>query len=504
MSATKIPSVHRERELKLAAPPGFQLLDLGGVASDVVVTAADERRLTTVYWDTADLRLIRWGCTLRHRAGEGWTVKLPKVESSALLVRDEHNFPGPPAAPPEQAVDLVRAYVRTAELAPVARMRTVRRAVSVLSADGRLLAEIDDDEVSVHRGRRVTGRFRELEVEMAADGSDELLDAIVERLRAGGAGAADPTPKLVRALGAVATEPPEVTPELLDGATTTAGAVVRRAIASSVARLLRHDPGVRLGGEPEDVHQARVATRRMRSDLRTFAPLIEAEWAASLSEELRWLAAELGTVRDAEVLAERIHATAGRLPAADVEAGRHVADRIEASIGDARGGLLTALHDPRYVALLDRLVEAAHAPALTAEAEGPARKVLPALVAVPWSKLWRDGRRLDAHSPDGELHALRIRAKRVRYAAEAVVPVMGPKASRFAAAVTRLQTVLGEHQDLVIAADWLHANGPQTGQPFAAGQLWALERTAAEEARRQWPAAWKDATDKSLRGWFPD
>ena len=65
--------MHRERELKMAAPPDFQLLDLGSVARDVVVTATDERRLTTVYWDTSDMRLIRWGCTLRHRAGEGWT-----------------------------------------------------------------------------------------------------------------------------------------------------------------------------------------------------------------------------------------------------------------------------------------------------------------------------------------------------------------------------------------------------------------------------------------------
>ncbi|HEY2706355.1 MAG TPA: CYTH and CHAD domain-containing protein [Candidatus Dormibacteraeota bacterium] len=501
MSTTTPPAVHRERELKLAAPPDFRLLDLGSVAEDVVITAADERRLTTVYWDTPDLRLIRWGCTLRHRAGEGWTVKLPKVEHSALLVRDEHNFPGPPSAPPEAAVDLVRAYVRTASLSTVVRMRTVRRAVSVLSADGRLLAEIDDDDVYVQQGRKVTGRFRELEVEMAADGSDALLDAIVERLRAGGAGAADPTPKLVRALGTTAVGPPEVVAESLDGAAT-AGAVVRRAIAASVARLLRHDPGVRLGGEPEDVHQARVATRRLRSDLRTFAPLVDEAWATSLSEELRWLAAELGTVRDAEVLAERIHATASRLPAQDVEAGRHVADQLVTGVAGARDGLLAALHDPRYVALLDRLVLAAHSPMLTTEADGPARKVLPGLVDIPWSKLWRDGRRLDATSPDAELHALRIRAKRVRYAAEAVAPVMGPRATRFAAAVTNLQTVLGEHQDAVIAGDWLHQHGPQSGQPFAAGQLWALERAAADEARRQWPAAWKRTTDRSLRTWF--
>ena len=279
---------------------------------------------------------------------------------------------------------------------------------------------------------------------------------------------------------------------------------MRQALTAAVLRVLHHDPGVRIGDDPEDVHQARVGTRRLRSDLRTFAPLVDERWASSLSEELRWLAAELGTVRDAEVLAERLQATAARLPAADVEEGRHVADRLVTAVASAHGGLLASLREPRYVALLDRLVDAAHHAALTAEADGPARKVLPALVALPWGKLWRDGRRLDVHSPDGELHALRIRAKRVRYATEAVAPVMGPRAGRFAAAVTRLQTVLGEHQDAVIAADWLHENGPGSGHPFAAGQLWALERQAAEEARQAFPNAWKGATDRRLRAWFQD
>ena len=501
MSTTTTPSVHRERELKLAAPPGFHLLDLGSVADDVVVTAADERHLTTVYWDTQDLRLVRWGCTLRHRAGEGWTVKLPKVQDSAVLVRDEHTFAGPEDSPPEEALDLVRAYVRSAEVVPVVRMRTVRNAVSLRSADGRLLAEVDDDEVCVQDGEEVTGRFRELEVEMAEDGPPALLEAIVERLRAGGAGDADPTPKVVRALGDGALAPPEVAAERVDGSAT-AGAVVRRAIAASVARLMRHDPGLRLGGEPEDVHQARVATRRLRSDLRTFAPLLEPGWADSLREELRWLGGELGRVRDAEVLADRLTATASRLPEADAESGRAIAAVLASGVEGARAELLAAIREPRYVALLDRLVSAARAPALTADADAPARKVCPRLVARPWKRLWREGRRLGPYSSDAELHALRIRAKRCRYAAEAVAPVMGARAARFAEAVSELQSVLGEHQDAVVAAAWLREHGPGGEHPFTAGQLWALERAAAQEARRAWPAVWATATRRRLRSWF--
>src|SRR5438105_15341635 len=78
--------------------------------------------------------------------------------------------------------------------------------------------------------------------------------------------------------------------------------VIRDALDASVQRLLLADPIARVGEDPEGVHQARVATRRLRSDLRTFAPLLDPAWVTSLRDELRWLGAELGGAREAEVL----------------------------------------------------------------------------------------------------------------------------------------------------------------------------------------------------------
>ena len=89
--------------------------------------------------------------------------------------------------------------------------------------------------------------------------------------------------------------------------------VVRAAIARSTARLLAHDPGVRLGDDPEDVHQARVATRRMRSDLRTFRRVLDEDWDESMRDELKWLGGLLGAVRDTDVLLDRLEAP-GRRP----------------------------------------------------------------------------------------------------------------------------------------------------------------------------------------------
>src|SRR4029450_1017703 len=140
---------------------------------------------------------------------------------------------------------------------------------------------------------------RELEVEIGEEMTPDLLDALVERLRQAGAGAPDQTAKYIRALAPASPLTPEIAVADL-GPDASAGDAVRRAIALSVIRLIRHDPVVRLDLDPEGVHQARVATRRLRSDLRTFRPLLDEEWSTALRNELRWLARALGDVRDGD------------------------------------------------------------------------------------------------------------------------------------------------------------------------------------------------------------
>jgi inorganic triphosphatase YgiF len=160
-----------EREVKLGAGPAFHLPDLAGVIEGVAVAPQETVRMDTVYYDTPDLRLARWGVSLRHRAGEGWTLKLAPAPSApgkpgAVLERDELTFQGGAKKPPEAALEVVRAYVRNAELVPVARLSTVRRRVRLVDASGTRVAEVVDDEVSVRDGRRVAARFREIEVEV--------------------------------------------------------------------------------------------------------------------------------------------------------------------------------------------------------------------------------------------------------------------------------------------------------------------------------------------------
>jgi CHAD domain-containing protein len=115
-------------------------------------------------------------------------------------------------------------------------------------------------------------------------------------------------------------------------------------------------------------------------------------------------------------------------------------------------------------------------------------------------------RALGDEPPDEQLHAVRIRAKQCRYAAEAVTPAVGKEAKRFAAAVEGLQEVLGEHQDAVVAGQWLRTHAADGGGrvecAFVAGELAALEDVAADRSREQWPAAWKHAKRAKLRRWM--
>ena len=489
-----------EREVKLAAPAAFSLPDLEDVAAAVETSPVDERRLETVYYDTPDLRLARWGANLRIRQGEGWTLKLPSTSEGPALTRRELEFPGDAGRPPDAATALVIAYVRRASLVPVASLSTLRRRVQLKNRDGNVLAEVVDDDVSVIQGLRVQNRFREVEVELKDQSADRLLDPILARLRGAGAADEDPTSKLVRALGARATAVPEVDPLALTPAST-AGEVVRHTIAVSVASLMRHDPGVRLGDDPEDVHRARVATRRLRSQLRTFRTLLDTEWANALREDLRWLGSGLGSVRDRQVMAQRVRSRSSALAEDDAATLADLAAELQAESEEARARLVLDMRSDRYIDLVERLVEASRAPALTAQAQQRAELLLPTLARGDWKTLRKGVAALPDRPADPELHRIRILAKRVRYAAEAAEPIAGKIATRTADAAAALQDVLGDHQDSVTAQGWLREAG-KGARAFVAGELTALEREVAARDRAGWHNAWKKLDRKRLRRWM--
>ena len=246
-----------ERELKLEADPGFALPDLGG-------KSLAPRTFTSTYYDTSARRLLRSGITLRrrveNRAGV-WQLKLPSEDG-----RYELEQKGGPSRPPDVLLGLLPAALRGgAALEPVARLRTTRNGVAVADAGDRV--EVVVDNVAVLDGNRVASSFTELEAEAVA-GDGRPLAAIGKALRKAGARRGDGRSKLQRVLMVTGAEP-ETETESIEPATR-----LRRLLVEQYDAILANDPGVRLGLDPEALHQARVATLRSRALLRAARGLV--------------------------------------------------------------------------------------------------------------------------------------------------------------------------------------------------------------------------------------
>ena len=488
------------------------LADLDGVSS---MGQAVEHDLEAVYYDTAELDLARHGTTLRRRTGghdAGWHLKLPKVGDT----RTELHRPLGRATTtvPEQLLGHVRPLVRGRRLVPVARVRTRRLEHTVLGAGGVALAQVCDDHVHAERlhGPSLVRDWREWEVELV-DGDPALLDLVERRLLAAGATPASVASKLARSLGDAvpAAQPVRRRPTRKELSRGSAAQLVRTHLADQVAELHTQDTRLR-ADEPGSVHKLRIAARRLRSALKSCQPLLQPGAADPIGEELRWLGQSLAAARDAQVLRERLDDLIGSEPAELVlgPVRTRIDDELSSAYLAGRAEALAALDSDRYYRLLDSLDALLESTPLTAEADAPAREVLPRL-------LRRDAKRLraavdripDSGDPphrDAALHEARKKAKRMRYGAESAIPVFGKRAKRLAAASKSVQEALGQHQDTVVARARLREYGVQAHlngeNGFTFGRLHALEQARADQAERDFESAWHALPVKRVDRWI--
>lgn len=282
--------------------------------------------------------------------------------------------------------------------------------------------------------------------------------------------------------------------------------LVQAAISRSVEQLRAHESAVRSSDDPEALHQSRVATRRLRSDLRTFRPVLDPKWSEPLRDELRWWGQLLGNVRDADVLHALLNAKADDLPPGQHAVALRLVSRLRAERAADHASLLDGLRSDRYAALLERLVAATVEPAVQeGPGQRPARKVAPGLVRKPWRRLQRTVRALPSTPTDHELHEVRKRAKDTRYAAEAVEPAVSRPARRFAKRMEAVQSLLGTHQDLVVADMWLSdvvRDIDDADEVFLAGKLDAVINLEREAIRAEWARTWRAARRRDARRWF--
>ena len=364
MTGSATDEVPHEREAKVSVWPGFRVPDLQANVPWMVAAEPEEQVLDARFLD-ARPAAAALGITFRHRTGEGspdgrWTLKVPVPSEGIALDRLEIEVDGPPGQPPDHLASAVRGVLRGAELAEVAHLRTNRTVVAIRDPADRPLGLLTDDVVSAFDGDEVGWRFgrsRSRPRRARRPTSSTRSSTCCGRPARVSRTTCPSWP--ARSDPALAPGDPDVPP--VDKHATTRAAF-QGAIAASVRRLLLHDPVIRLDAGEEGVHQARVATRRLRSDLRTFRTLLDEEALAPLIEELRWLGGLLGEVRDADVLLQRLGEAVDGLEDADREAGRLLLDRVEADRKPHLAALHEALDSRRYLDLTQALVDLAVTP----------------------------------------------------------------------------------------------------------------------------------------------
>jgi CHAD domain-containing protein len=235
--------------------------------------------------------------------------------------------------------------------------------------------------------------------------------------------------------------------------TSTVGELVTRACHDAALAFACTDP---LGSAPatsRNVHDARVALRRVRSHLRTFDSLFPKGWADELRTDLSWYADELSHLRDLDVMTARVAALSGKRVS--------YAERAAACtlLTDRRSGelerLLELRLDPRHRLAVVRLEAVSVGMPLRNGASAGVAEALPTLLARPYDNLRDASRAYKKSLSDRRLHRLRIRAKELRYAAELSAEVFGEPASRVASAAEQIQTSIGDGRDALVAAAYL-------------------------------------------------
>ncbi|MGW2488841.1 CYTH and CHAD domain-containing protein [Streptomyces sp. NPDC001606] len=473
------------------------LPDLTGAGGVAAVLDKGLVELDAVYYDTIDERLAADSLTLRRRTGggdAGWHLKFPVAPG----VRDELRAPLSDTVPEELAA-LVRSRVRDAELVPLVRLRSARDVRHLVDADGGLLAEASVDTVTAERltGARGAAQWTEIEVELADGGDPAFLDTVEKRLRKAGVRPSRSASKLARALEQTATTAgPGPRPEPV-----TAGDHVLAYLRAQRDALVALDPAVRRD-IPDAVHRMRVATRRARSTLRSFRTVLDRTVTEPLGAELKWLAGELGVDRDQEVLAERLTTALDALPPALVlgPVRARLTGWAEARRRGAHAHLTGVLDSRRYLTLLDTLDALLAEPPLRKDAGRKPEKVLGKAVHKDLRKLTAlVGEALElppGQDRDLALHEARKKAKRTRYAAEAATAALGAPARALTRSMKSLTTLLGDHQDSVMARRTLlelaavaHAAGEN---PFTYGVLYGREEARAAATEAELPRLWEE------------
>jgi triphosphatase len=494
----------------------------GEKAGDLKIARRSSASQVDVYLDTNDRRFHRAGYALRVRRtgrakAEVAEATLKEIESArtgegGLRSRREVSEPLEQADPEllgqsdGPVGERVRAVAGNRKLWPLFEIRTRRRVLSI-EADGFPPGEIALDETAIQtEGGGAMTRLHRVEIE-APEPALAGLRPFVERLRA--ACRLQPT-GLTKYEAGVLTAGLETVPDAF-GATAiepdaSIGRVGLAVLRRHFAALLAKEPGTRMGDDIEELHDMRVASRRLRAAMSLFADALPPS-AATLGEDLKWVGHSLGAVRDLDVQLEQLDGWLTEVPETDRNALAALRSVLEAERSAAREAMLSDLDSHRYelfVGRFGRMLRSARGrrsgpPSL------PARAVAPDLIEERFRAFRKAAEQIGDDSPAADYHRVRIKGKRLRYALEFLADLYPGRTRLLIKRVVALQDILGLHQDAEVAIDRLRRLALERGAElrpatiFAMGEIAERYGRGALELRGRFPKAYRRVIGKAWK-----
>ena len=506
-----------EIELKLVLPG--QEAELAIVVfmreTGYTVNELDPVRNVDIYLDTFDWSLMKNKLALRYRVSNGsamYTLKGIEFIEDGIAKRMETEVPldrpvdVPALIRVKRVRKLVDGMIFPRKLIEQVQVRTDRRRYRVTSPEG---AEIelafDTSSFSLrglHKPRRAQ-KLTELEAEIRS-GPETALGALASLVSSKFNYPPSSASKLEVAIERFkivipSKRPPEKLRIRLDDRL---DLTLRKILTYQFQRLREQLPGVHRDIDTEFVHQARVATRRMRSALRFFRDAFPESTAAYLQAELKWLGSLFGAVRDLDVFClnlSRFERQIERFPAKKKQAFENW---IEKDRRAPLKALCQALESPRYVQFERRVLQFLERPLPTRPraplAMKTVREVAPVLLKEKFDAVIERGRAVLADPKLKQYHRLRIQMKRLRYLSEFVAPAYEGALDAFIERTVEIQDCLGELQDTVftrkfvegLIEDW-KGKLVDPDLLFILGEIYQLQAEIARERQEAFGKIWE-------------
>ncbi len=476
----------------------------------IAITSAEPEEHLDTYFDTPDWRVYRSGYALRSRRLQGHadlTLKALTGRGDGYAARREvtqHLL-----ETEVDSIDEIHGSVGDRVAAMRGRSHTgplftaiTRRKRYRLWREGREIGELSlDNTTFIGDTFEDQSQLMRVELETTVEQTKRLrpfVDAMAQACNLRPAAAS----KFLTGTSILQLEPPappDVGTTTFDRQSTITQlslAVLRR----HFIEFLRREPGTRLGDDVEELHDMRVAARRMRAALSLFSDYLP-ERFEDVGDELKWIAAALGEVRDLDVQLDAMRDWQQKLEDPDATALEPLLLELNRRRHGARERLLESLDSDRFDRLVSDFSDLLSA-GVPDDGSDLAVQVAPALIMRRHRKLHRLADRLRPSSDDVDFHQARIQGKRLRYALEFVSPLYGKTVKEFIGHLVEVQDVLGVHQDAIIAIEHLREIATSLDVSLPRSTIFAMGRVAERyadvviESRRSFVKTYKPITGK--------